>query len=62
MLGALNQATGMLHGECRLPLRLRRLQYIDLKSDCKQGLEALLITLVHQEQILVRSFPTNEYN
>jgi hypothetical protein len=41
----------ILHGECRLPFRLRRLQYIDLKSDYEQGLQQLLITLAQEEQI-----------
>jgi hypothetical protein len=40
----------VLHGECRLPIRLRRLQHIDFRSNYDQGLQGLLITLTHQEQ------------
>jgi TIR domain-containing protein len=41
----------VLHAECRLPFRLRRLQYIDVRSDYEQGLQALLVTLAQEEQI-----------
>jgi TIR domain len=41
----------ILHRECKLPFRLRRLQYIDVRSDYKQGLQALLSVLAQEEQI-----------
>jgi hypothetical protein len=50
----------VLHEECRLPFRLRRLQYIDLKSNYEQGLRALLVTLADQEQIASAADPTEE--
>jgi hypothetical protein len=48
----------VLHKECRLPFRLRRLQYIDLRSDYGKGLAALVITLPDQREVVHRE-PTN---
>jgi hypothetical protein len=41
----------VLHRECRLPFRLRRLQFIDLRSDYQRGLKTLLIALAEEERI-----------
>jgi hypothetical protein len=41
----------VLCAECRLPFRLRRLQYIDLRLDYESGLQALLTTLAQEHQI-----------
>jgi asparagine synthetase B (glutamine-hydrolysing) len=41
----------VLYKECRLPFRLRRLQYIDLKSDYEKGLTSLILALAEEAQI-----------
>jgi hypothetical protein len=41
----------VLREECRIPFRLRRVQYIDFKSDYPAGLEALLRTLVPEHPV-----------
>ena len=41
----------VLQEECRCPFRLRRIQYIDFKSDYEKGLAALLTALAGEKQI-----------
>lgn len=40
----------VLHGDCKVPFRLRRLHYVDFKPDYEQGLERLLYALAPGRQ------------
>jgi hypothetical protein len=47
----------VLYAECRIPLRLRRVQYIDFRSDYQLGLQALMQTLALEHQATKPSPP-----
>jgi uncharacterized RDD family membrane protein YckC len=49
----------VLYRECRLSFRLRRLQYIDLKSNYEKGLTSLILALAGEAQ--VTTDPGNPY-
>ena len=47
----------ILHQDCRVPFRLRRVQYIDFRSGYEKALEAALTALASEDQVAV---PANQ--
>ena len=47
----------VLYRECKIPFRLRPLQYSDFRSEYEAGMEELLATLSHKEEVAASEGP-----